>query len=90
MVIGSIDDKSKFGDTANIFEGINEGDLQEKLNETMKDLTGFFNDMSENNESDSSGNAGEFKFDASENAIPNIEGIHEHLKGEFSMVKLGN
>jgi len=83
LVIGSIDDKSEFGDTANIFEGINEGDLQEKLNETMKDLTGFFNNMSENNESDSSGNAGEFTFDASENAIPNIEGIHEHLKGIF-------
>ena len=83
LVIGSVDDKSKFGDTANIFDGINESDLQDKLKETMEDLTGFFNDMGVNDTTDSSGNAGEFTFDPSENAMPNIEGIHEHLKGIF-------
>lgn len=83
LVIGSIDDKSKFGDTANIFDGINESDLQDKLKETMEDLTGFFNDMGVNDTTDSSGNAEEFKFDASDNAMPDIDGIHEHLKGIF-------
>lgn len=61
LVIGSVDDKSKFGDTANIFDGINESDLQDKLKETMEDLTGFFNDMGVNDTTDSSGNAGEFR-----------------------------
>lgn len=83
LVIGSIDDKSKFGDTANIFDGINENDLQDKLKETMEDLTGFFNDMGVNDTSDLSGNTSEFTFDPSENTMPNIEGIHEHLKGIF-------
>jgi hypothetical protein len=83
LVIGSIDDKSKFGDTANIFDGINESDLQEKLKETMDGLTGFFNDIGANDTADSSGNSGEFTFDPSENAMPNIDGIHEHLKGIF-------
>ena len=83
LVIGSVDDKSKFGDTANIFDGINESDLQNKLKETMEDLTGFFNDMGVNDTTDTSGNTDEFTFDPSENAMPNIEGIHEHLKGIF-------
>ena len=40
VTVGSIDDKSKFGDTANIFEGLDENVLQEKLKETMEGLTG--------------------------------------------------
>ena len=41
-VVGSANDKSDFGETANLFAGIDEKDLQEKLNETMSNLTGFF------------------------------------------------
>jgi hypothetical protein len=80
ITIGSVDDKSKFGDTANIFDGINDGDLQEKLQETMEGLTGFFTDMETE---DISGNKEEVRFDASDNAMPDAEGIHEHLKGIF-------
>ena len=36
--IGSIDDKSKFGDAASIFDGIDENTLQDKLKETMEGL----------------------------------------------------
>jgi hypothetical protein len=80
VMVGSIDDKSKFGDTANIFEGIDEGDLQEKLKETMDGISGFFNDNDVNQEDISGGG---HRFDASENAMPDVEGIHEHLKGIF-------
>jgi hypothetical protein len=80
VMVGSIDDKSKFGDTANIFEGIDENVLQEKLKETMDGISGFFNETDEN-QGDISG--GGFTFDASENAMPDVEGIHEHLKGIF-------
>ena len=38
-VVGNIDDKKSFGETMNIFEGIEEGMLQEKLEETMKGIT---------------------------------------------------
>ena len=41
-IVGSMDDKNEFGDTANLFAGINENELQTKLNETMKNLAGFF------------------------------------------------
>jgi len=80
VTVGSIDDKSKFGDTANIFEGMGDDMLQEKLKETMEGLTGFFNDTGADQQ-DVSGE--EFHFDASDNAMPDVEGIHEHLKGIF-------
>jgi len=80
VTVGSIDDKSKFGDTANIFEGLDENVLQEKLKETMEGLTGFFNDV-DLSQPDVSG--GEYCFDASDNTMPDVEGIHEHLKGIF-------
>lgn len=80
VTVGSIEDKSKFGDTANIFDGMDENVLQEKLRETMEGLTGFFNDV-DLSQTDVSG--GEFCFDQSDNTMPDVEGIHEHLKGIF-------
>ena len=44
-IIGGIKDKANFGDTMNMFEGINEGDLHEKLKETMGGITDFFSKM---------------------------------------------
>ena len=50
-IVGSIDDKTEFGDTANLFAGIDENELQTKLNETMKNLTGFFENIPDPTES---------------------------------------
>ena len=55
-IVGSIDDKNEFGDTASLFAGIDENELQTKLNETMKNLTGFFENVPT---PDSSTNEGE-------------------------------
>jgi hypothetical protein len=47
-VIGGIKDKSTFGESMNLFNGIDEGELQSKLKETMENLTQFFtNSMDE-------------------------------------------
>ena len=47
-VIGSIDSKDGFGNsTKKMFEGIDEKDLFEKLNETMESMSNFFQSMSE-------------------------------------------
>jgi len=89
-VIGSVKDKSIFGDTANMFEGINEEDLQEKLKDTMEGITNFFENMgvnldAENKEAtdgDSEEQKHEFKFDPKD-GMPNIEELHEHLRGLF-------
>ena len=45
IVVGSSKDKNVFGDTANIFEGIDENELSEKLKETMEDMGSFFQNM---------------------------------------------
>jgi hypothetical protein len=46
-IIGSVRDKTGFGETSNIFDGISEGDLFEKLTETMQNMSEFFGKMSE-------------------------------------------
>lgn len=89
-VVGSVKDKSIFGDTANMFDGIDENDLQEKLKDTMEGITNFFENMgvnldAENKEAtdgDSEEQKHEFKFDPKD-AMPNIEELHEHLRGLF-------
>ena len=44
-VVGNVKDKNVFGDTANLFEGINENDLEEKMKETMDNIGDFFKNM---------------------------------------------
>jgi len=68
-VVGSIDDKSKFGDAASMFDGIDEKVLQDKLKETMEGIGDLFKDN-------------EFTFDAAE-GMPKADDIHEHLTGIF-------
>jgi len=47
-VVGGVKDKSNFGETMNLFEGIDEKDLQYKLNETMGSITDFFKNIDMN------------------------------------------
>jgi len=68
--VESIKDKQEFGDTAKIFEAINEDDFKEKLKDTMSGIHEMFGNM----ESDSSGNI-------DPNNLPNADDIHNHLSG---------
>jgi hypothetical protein len=49
-IVGNIRDKSDFGKSANLFEGIDESDLQEKLTDAMKNMTEFFRNASTSSE----------------------------------------
>lgn len=49
-IVGNIKDKNNFGNTMNMFDGIDENDLQEKLRETIEGLTNFFTNIQESNE----------------------------------------
>jgi hypothetical protein len=44
-IVGSIKDKTTFGDSINMFDSIDESDLQTKLADTMKSMSEFFNTM---------------------------------------------
>ena len=41
-ILGSVQDKSRFGDTGNIFDTVNEKELLDKLTETMSNMSDFF------------------------------------------------
>jgi hypothetical protein len=45
MVIGNVKDKSEFGNTMNLFEGVDETELQEKMTEAMSGLEDFFKSL---------------------------------------------
>ena len=45
-VTSNMDDSDSFGDTAKLFEAINEDELKKKLEETMEQMNGVFSDIS--------------------------------------------
>ena len=47
-IVNSIKDKAEFGDSMNLFDGIDENELQNKLNETFSSIGDFFKNMEEN------------------------------------------
>lgn len=97
-IVGSIKDKANFGETMNMFEGIDEKELQEKLKETMSGITDFFTNM-EDNIGSSNKESGDDEPDvnttrehfrnmfenmgSSFEGMPNMENIQDHLKALF-------
>jgi len=73
-VVGTLDNKDAFGDTAKMFEAINEEEFKNKLQETLSQIQGLF-DMS----------GGEIPSNLGEglnpNDLPNAEQINEHITG---------
>lgn len=95
-IIGGIKDKSSFGDSMNLFDGINEGDLQEKLKETMTGLTDFFSSMGM--DAENTGEKTEENSDETENNMKFQEGFKnmfenmpdaEEFKKSFPFDKMG-
>ena len=50
-IVSSVEDKSKFGSSLNMFDNIEESDLQDKLEKAMKDISSFFEKSSSTNDS---------------------------------------
>lgn len=77
-VVGGIKDKTTFGESINIFEDIDENELQEKLKETMDNLGDFFKNMEENikennDETNETGTNEKPDFDKMFENMPNSE-----------------
>ena len=90
-LIGSVKDKSNFGDSMNMFEGIDEADLQSKMKETMDSIGDFFKNMNMSEDDMPEGDLPseeqqeektEFNFEKTQ-GMPNLNDLHEHLKGLF-------
>jgi hypothetical protein len=76
-VIGSVHSSSDLGDTAKLFEAINEDELKTKLAETLKNMSTLFQEgegegAEKEKESDSNKEFGK------EN-MPNVEELHNHI-----------
>jgi hypothetical protein len=75
-VLGDMKDTANFGETLNMFESMDETDLQEKMKDTMEGLGDFFkglNDAHEPSEEESSSGPKGFK-------LPKPEVLQEHMK----------
>ena len=85
-VIGSVHNSAELGDTAKLFEAINEDELKDKLAETMENMQSFFDNFSKKNvdgqdECDGQAGAPGTGVDDAPNkeGMPNVEDIHKHI-----------
>lgn len=86
-LVSTISDGSSFGDTAKLFEAIDENEFKQKLEETISQMQGVFSTAAEGDEDGTS----------EEETVPNInledlpdpKDIHEHVTGMMNG-KLGN
>jgi hypothetical protein len=96
-IVGGIKDKSNFGDAMNMFQGIDENELQDKLKETMGGITDFFSNIEKfmDKPSDETNTSHEPQPEnprehfrnmfenMSGSGMPNMENIQDHLKSLF-------
>jgi len=73
-VIGTMNDKNAFGDTAKLFEAINDEDFKAKLEETLSGMQDLF---SASNNADCSDNIPNFNMED----MPNVNDLHNHITG---------
>lgn len=82
-IVGNISDMDSFGDTAKLFEMIDEDELKEKLEETFSNMEQMFHEE-EKKENEKDDSTGQPSFN-----MPDVNNIHDHLKGLMGG-KLGN
>lgn len=78
-IVGSLNNKEAFGDSAKLFEAINQDEFKNKLEETLEQMQSIF-DMSGNfgeNVEGSENNGGAFNMED----MPNANDIHNHITG---------
>lgn len=75
-VLETIQSQDTFGDTAKLFEAIDESELKSKIEETVEQMKGMFEGM-ENNSNGSEGTSEGINLED----LPNAESVHEHLHG---------
>ena len=71
-VLETLNSQESFGDTAKLFEAINENELKNKIEETVEQMKGLFSDMDKDGKQTEGINLDD---------LPNPESVHEHLNG---------
>lgn len=73
--VSNVDNGESFGDTAKLFEAINQDEFKSKLEETMKGMQEMFEKAQEGQSED-----GEQRSNINLNEMPNAEDIHNHVE----------
>ena len=76
-IVGLNDKNINFGDAASLFEAIPEAEFKTKLEETIKDMEGFFESMP----TDAGDDSEEQNGGREAGSMPDAENIHDHLNG---------
>jgi hypothetical protein len=76
-IVGTLDNKDMFGDSAKLFEAVNEEDFKKKLEETLSHMQGLFNTPEGEGDSRSEGTNSSFNMED----MPNASDLHEHITG---------
>jgi hypothetical protein len=75
-IVGSLDNKDAFGDTAKLFDAINQDDFKSKLEETLSKMQDLF-DMSSKGESKDESTPSNLNMED----MPKANDLHEHITG---------
>ena len=78
-VIGSVHNSDEFGDTAKLFEAINEDELKTKLSETLENMSSCFEEASKGQENTESNTDSSKEAPFTPENMPNVEELHGHL-----------
>jgi hypothetical protein len=93
--VNSVKDKADFGDTMNLFDGIDAEDLHDKISETMASISDFFKSSTSEDDADNTETEGEegqspftgfektFNFEKMAESMPDAENLNSHLKNLF-------
>jgi len=87
-VIGSVHTSSELGDTAKLFEAINEDELKNKLQETFENMQNFFDMDETKDDKNTDTDKDDEKPNINMENMPSAEKIHEHIN-EMMGGKLG-
>jgi hypothetical protein len=82
-IVNTIENKEMFGDTAKLFESIDEDEFKSKLEETFTKMQDIFTQSENNKNNDDKDDNGESSFGSNINMndLPNAEDIHDRLNG---------
>jgi hypothetical protein len=76
-IVGTLDSKEAFGDTAKLFEAINADDFKDKLQETLSQMQDLFNMAGSSGDEE----CPELTPNINMDNLPKAEDIHEHING---------
>jgi len=84
-IVGSVRDKTGFGDAASMFDGVDEADLQKKMSDTIGEIGRFFTGMSatQPTECEKPDSSSQNTEDSQNASMPNADELNDHLKGLF-------